>query len=71
MTSSLTSLRLADLEAGERDATEFTRWQEEMKQVLYQEIGNDFYYHILSHSLSSGKLLRDWQRWNASIFRHN
>ena len=32
MTSSPLS-RLASLEAGERDAAEFTHWQEEMKQV--------------------------------------
>ena len=25
--------RLASLEAGEKDSTEFTRWQEDMKQV--------------------------------------
>ena len=38
-------LRLADLEAGEKDATEFTCWQEEMKQVLFQEVGNDSTTH--------------------------
>lgn len=62
--------RLADLEAGEKDSTEFTRWQEEMKQVLYQEVGSDS-HHTLSCSSCSGKLLRDWRRWNTSIFRHN
>ena len=27
--------RLASLEAGEKDSAEFTRWQEDMKQVLH------------------------------------
>lgn len=36
VTSCLSPHRLANLEAGEKDATEFTRWQEEMKQVHIQ-----------------------------------
>ncbi len=42
--------RLASLEAGEKDASEFTRWQEEMKQrEAAEKLADIQRKHLVSH----------------------